>query len=47
MLPDGLLPEFDFDAWERPAVFKWLQQLEAAEENAHVIGQLKRVPGCV
>jgi len=80
MLPDGLVPEFDFDAWERPAVFKWLQEtggvaeeemrrafncgigmvlcvkpddmpavlmrLEDAGERAHVIGQLKRVPGC-
>ncbi|MEP3654692.1 MAG: phosphoribosylformylglycinamidine cyclo-ligase [Litorimonas sp.] len=80
MLPDGLVPEFDFNAWERPAVFKWLQEtggvtedemrrafncgigmvlcvkpddmpavlnsLEEAGERAHVIGQLKRVPGC-
>lgn len=25
MLPKTLAPEFDFDAWDRPAVFKWLQ----------------------
>jgi len=80
MLPEGLVPEFDFEAWDRPTVFKWLQetggvaedemrrafncgigmvlcvspknmpsvldQLEAAGEAAHVIGQLKRVPTC-
>lgn len=80
MLPDSLSAEFDFEAWDRPAVFKWLQEvggvaedemrrafncgigmvlcvapenmpevltrLEAAGEPAHVIGQLKRVPGC-
>ncbi|WP_409433423.1 phosphoribosylformylglycinamidine cyclo-ligase [Litorimonas sp. RW-G-Af-16] len=26
MLPKHLMPEFDMDAWDRPAVFKWLQE---------------------
>jgi len=26
MLPDTLVPDFDFNAWPRPAVFKWLQE---------------------
>ena len=26
MLPKRLRAEFDFDSWERPAVFKWLQE---------------------
>jgi phosphoribosylformylglycinamidine cyclo-ligase len=33
MLPDGLVPEFDFDAWDRPAVFKWLQETGGVEEE--------------
>ncbi len=32
MLPDGLVPEFDFGAWERPAVFTWLQETGGIEE---------------
>ena len=32
MLPDGLEPEFDFDAWERPSVFKWLQETGGVAE---------------
>lgn len=26
MLPDNLVPEYDMSAWERPAVFTWLQE---------------------
>ena len=33
MLPDGLVPEFDFEAWERPAVFKWLQETGGVAED--------------
>ena len=33
MLPDGLAPEFDFEAWERPAVFKWLQETGGVAED--------------
>lgn len=34
MLPDALTPEFDFGAWPRPAVFKWLQETgDIAEEE--------------
>lgn len=32
MLPDRLTPAFDFDAWERPAVFRWLQETGDIEE---------------
>ena len=32
MLPDGLKPDFDFDAWDRPAVFQWLQDTGGIEE---------------
>jgi phosphoribosylformylglycinamidine cyclo-ligase len=33
MLPDTLTPAFDFDAWERPAVFRWLQEIGDIEES--------------
>jgi len=34
MLPDTLTPDFDFDAWPRPEVFKWLQETgQIAEEE--------------
>jgi phosphoribosylformylglycinamidine cyclo-ligase len=33
MLPDGLQPAFDFDAWERPAVFRWLQETGGVDED--------------
>ena len=33
MLPEGLVPEFDFEAWERPAVFKWLQETGGVAEE--------------
>lgn len=32
MLPDHLVAEFDFAAWERPAVFRWLQDTGGVEE---------------
>ncbi|WP_298918691.1 phosphoribosylformylglycinamidine cyclo-ligase [uncultured Algimonas sp.] len=32
MLPSGLQAAFDFDAWERPAVFRWLQETGGVEE---------------
>ena len=32
MLPDGLEPEFDFDSWDRPAVFTWLQETGGVAE---------------
>ena len=32
MLPKALRAEFDFDAWERPAVFAWLQDTGGIEE---------------
>jgi len=32
MLPDHLAPAFDFGAWERPALFQWLQETGAIEE---------------
>ncbi len=32
MLPDGLSAQFDFGAWERPAVFQWLQETGGIEE---------------
>ncbi len=32
MLPDGLKAQFDMGAWERPAVFQWLQENGAIEE---------------
>ncbi|MGB3455094.1 MAG: phosphoribosylformylglycinamidine cyclo-ligase [Litorimonas sp.] len=33
MLPDGLVPAFDFDAWDRPAVFQWLQETGGVAED--------------
>lgn len=33
MLPDGLEAAFDFAAWDRPAVFKWLQETGGVEES--------------
>ena len=32
MLPDSLTPEFDFNSWDRPAVFKWLQETGGVAE---------------
>ncbi|GLQ25066.1 phosphoribosylformylglycinamidine cyclo-ligase [Algimonas ampicilliniresistens] len=32
MLPDHLTAEFDFDAWDRPSVFRWLQDTGGIEE---------------
>jgi phosphoribosylformylglycinamidine cyclo-ligase len=39
-LPDGLAPEIDWDAWERPAVFTWLAEQGVAED------ELRRVFNC-
>ena len=33
MLPNHLRAEFDFGAWERPAVFQWLQDTGGIEED--------------
>lgn len=33
MLPDHLTAEFDFDAWTRPSVFRWLQETGGIEES--------------
>lgn len=33
MLPDTLTPEFDFGAWPRPDVFKWLQETGGIAED--------------
>ena len=33
MLPKRLRAEFDFDSWERPAVFKWLQETGNVSED--------------
>ena len=33
MLPDHLEPDFDFNAWDRPAIFKWLQEVGQVEET--------------
>lgn len=32
MLPDHLTAAFDFNAWDRPAVFQWLQETGSIEE---------------
>ena len=32
MLPDSLVPAIDMDAWERPAVFSWLQEAGGVAE---------------
>ncbi|GLQ22040.1 phosphoribosylformylglycinamidine cyclo-ligase [Algimonas porphyrae] len=32
MLPDELAAAFDFGAWERPAIFRWLQETGGVEE---------------
>ncbi|MBY0563253.1 MAG: phosphoribosylformylglycinamidine cyclo-ligase [Hyphomonadaceae bacterium] len=32
-LPDHLVPEFDWSAWTRPAVFQWLQHAGAVPED--------------
>lgn len=32
MLPDGLEAAFDFAAWDRPAIFRWLQETGGVEE---------------
>lgn len=33
MLPDTLTPDFDFEAWPRPAVFQWLQETGNVAES--------------
>jgi phosphoribosylformylglycinamidine cyclo-ligase len=33
MLPDGLAPAIDHDAWERPALFSWLQEAGGVAEE--------------
>ncbi|MCY3819759.1 MAG: phosphoribosylformylglycinamidine cyclo-ligase [Gammaproteobacteria bacterium] len=33
MLPKGLAADVDLDSWERPAVFRWLQQAGRIEES--------------
>ena len=33
MLPKRLRAEFDFESWERPAVFKWLQETGNVSED--------------
>ncbi|MGJ8560279.1 MAG: phosphoribosylformylglycinamidine cyclo-ligase [Litorimonas sp.] len=33
MLPDRLTAAFDFDAWDRPAVFRWVQETGDIEET--------------
>lgn len=33
MLPDHLEADFDFNAWERTAIFKWLQEVGQVEET--------------
>jgi len=33
MLPDSLTPDFDFNSWPRPAVFKWLQETGNVAES--------------
>jgi len=33
MLPKRLRAEFDFESWERPAVFKWLQETGNVAED--------------
>jgi phosphoribosylformylglycinamidine cyclo-ligase len=32
MLPDTLIPDFDFSTWPRPAVFQWLQETGGIDE---------------
>jgi phosphoribosylformylglycinamidine cyclo-ligase len=48
VLPDGLVAEIDWDAWERPPVFEWLARHVAEEELRRVfnlgIGYLAVVP---
>jgi phosphoribosylformylglycinamidine cyclo-ligase len=36
ILPDGLRPEIDWDAWERPPVFRWLAQYVEEDELRRV-----------
>jgi len=33
MLPDHLTPDYDLSAWERPAVFNWLQEVGGVAES--------------
>ena len=33
MLPDHLIPDITFDAWERPSVFSWLQETGGIAED--------------
>ncbi len=40
VLPEGVDAEIDWDAWERPAVFRWLAELGVGEE------ELRRVFNC-
>jgi phosphoribosylformylglycinamidine cyclo-ligase len=40
VLPDGLQPRIDWDAWERPPVFHWLADLGVDEEEARKVFNL-------
>ena len=33
VLPDGLEPQIDWDAWERPQVFSWLSEQGVEEDE--------------
>ena len=37
VLPEGVEPRIDWDAWERPAVFHWLADLGVDEEEARKV----------
>ena len=41
VLPDGCVAAIDWDAWQRPVVFKWLQHLGEVDE-----AELRRVFNC-
>ena len=41
LLPEGLSVRVDWDAWERPAVFRWLQDAGSVEET-----EMRRVFNC-
>jgi phosphoribosylformylglycinamidine cyclo-ligase len=40
VLPDGIHPSIDWDAWERPAVFHWLESRGVDEEEARKVFNL-------
>ena len=40
VLPEGVEPRIDWDAWERPAVFHWLADLGVDEEEARKVFNL-------